>query len=290
MISLLKLSFDNLKSSSLKQCFAYCSVFMKDFKIERDSWVQQWMAQGLLHLIPEETPEVSNLEMEDIVPYFKMLHWMANTITKCKMSNLVHDLTGLVSKSESLRETYMRRMIHLRKNCKTKTGENALIVVFIIIIFGQREVLVRIVYEWRSNILPRFRGLRVLNLYKSSIEEFPISIGNMKRLRVSERSKEMGRRIEELASLNHLNAIPNQPLCHLRFVRTHFRMEWLDRRAHNDEGDVLEGLQPHLKQLEIDRMDSLKFIGAEFYGYDLVYDAAAESTETMTLFPSLKTL
>lgn len=31
-----------------------------------------------------------------------MLHWMADTITKCKMSNLVHDLTGLVSKSDGL--------------------------------------------------------------------------------------------------------------------------------------------------------------------------------------------
>lgn len=70
MISLLKLSFDNLKSSSLKQCFAYCSVFTKDFKIERDSLVQQWITQGLLHFLPE----VSNIEMEDIGnEYFDIL-------------------------------------------------------------------------------------------------------------------------------------------------------------------------------------------------------------------------
>lgn len=153
----------------------------------------------------------------------------------------------------------------------------------------------------------------------------------------------MGRGIEKLAGLNHLNGeliIYNledvrdgdeakkakledkRHLCHLRFVWTHFRMGRLDRRAHNDEEDILEGLQPHpkleklerkkyvggkfpswimskllplinlkqvqlcscnrceavptlghlpnLRQLEIDGMDSLKCIGAEFYGYDLI--------------------
>lgn len=39
IMSILKLSFDNLKSSSLKQCFAYCSMFMKDFEVEKDNLI-----------------------------------------------------------------------------------------------------------------------------------------------------------------------------------------------------------------------------------------------------------
>ncbi|XP_021820338.1 putative disease resistance protein RGA3, partial [Prunus avium] len=37
IMSVLKLSFDNLKSPSLKQCFAYCSKFKKDFDMEQKS-------------------------------------------------------------------------------------------------------------------------------------------------------------------------------------------------------------------------------------------------------------
>ncbi|KAK9289116.1 hypothetical protein L1049_017589 [Liquidambar formosana] len=44
----LKLSFNHLPSPSLKQCFAYCSVFSKDLEIEKDRLIQLWMAQGLL--------------------------------------------------------------------------------------------------------------------------------------------------------------------------------------------------------------------------------------------------
>ncbi|XP_021799902.1 putative disease resistance protein RGA1 isoform X2 [Prunus avium] len=62
IMSVLKLSFDNLESPALKQCFSYCSAFMKDDEMERDDLIQLWMAQGFLH----PSSETSNLEMEDI--------------------------------------------------------------------------------------------------------------------------------------------------------------------------------------------------------------------------------
>ncbi|CAL8991940.1 unnamed protein product [Prunus brigantina] len=49
IMSVLKLSFDNLESPALKQCFSYCSVFKKDAVMERDDLIQLWMAQGFLH-------------------------------------------------------------------------------------------------------------------------------------------------------------------------------------------------------------------------------------------------
>ncbi|RXI06046.1 hypothetical protein DVH24_018088 [Malus domestica] len=96
IMSVLKLSFDNLKSLSLKQCFAYCSIFKKDFEIERDDLVQLWMAQG--YLISSRT-----MSMEDIGnEYFNILLQNSlfqdaiedkyGVITKCKMHDLVHDL------------------------------------------------------------------------------------------------------------------------------------------------------------------------------------------------------
>ncbi|CAN6699353.1 unnamed protein product [Malus baccata var. baccata] len=95
IMSVLKLSFDNLKSPSLKQCFAYCSMFMKDCEIERDNLIELWMAQGFLHTSPSKN-------MEDIGnEYFNIL--LQNSlfqdaikdeygmVTKCKMHDLVHD-------------------------------------------------------------------------------------------------------------------------------------------------------------------------------------------------------
>ncbi|KAK4253812.1 hypothetical protein QN277_010439 [Acacia crassicarpa] len=44
----LRLSYHYL-SSNLKRCFAFCSIFPKDFEIEKDPLIHMWMAEDLLH-------------------------------------------------------------------------------------------------------------------------------------------------------------------------------------------------------------------------------------------------
>ncbi|XP_026428085.1 disease resistance protein RGA2-like isoform X2 [Papaver somniferum] len=48
IILILKLSYDNLPSH-LKKCFSYCSLFPKDHKLNRETLIQLWMAEGFLH-------------------------------------------------------------------------------------------------------------------------------------------------------------------------------------------------------------------------------------------------
>ncbi|KAM5560048.1 putative disease resistance protein RGA3 [Rosa sericea] len=151
IMAILKLSFDELKSPSLKQCFAYCSMFIKDFKFEKDDLIQLWMAQGWLH----PSPDQNNLEMEDRGnEYFTIL--LQNSlfqdverhgdIITCKMHDLVHDLAQHVSKSKYLHS-----------------------------LFSNGAVL--------DNNSPGFKALRVLNLYMADIQELPDSIGNLRHLR-----------------------------------------------------------------------------------------------------------
>ncbi|PWA53835.1 disease resistance RPP13-like protein 1 [Artemisia annua] len=80
VLSILKLSFDNLPNSISKQCFAYCSIFEKDTVMKKEELIQLWMALGLL-----QADGTRNSNMEDVGnDIFKILHL---SITQEKDSN-----------------------------------------------------------------------------------------------------------------------------------------------------------------------------------------------------------
>ncbi|KAL1822150.1 hypothetical protein ACET3Z_008928 [Daucus carota] len=104
----LRLSYDNLPHSSLKKCFAYCSILPKDSHISKDKMVRIWTALGFL--LP---PKGSNKLMEDIgSEYFNILLWNCllqdgeryyeGDIYFYKMHDLVHDLALDISKHHSV--------------------------------------------------------------------------------------------------------------------------------------------------------------------------------------------
>ncbi|XP_020412818.1 putative disease resistance protein RGA3 [Prunus persica] len=190
IMSILKLSFDNLKSASLKHCFAYCSIFMKDFEIERENLVQLWVAEGLLH--SSSNPD---LEMEDIGnAYFNILLQNSffqdvikdeyGVVITCKMHDLVHDLAELVSKYDREDKPDIQ---HMAQTPIIPQGFSKSNVGKLRSLFSNGEGL--------SNSLSSFNALRVLNLYNAKIVELPSSIGRLKHLRYLDVS---GTRIKEL--------------------------------------------------------------------------------------------
>nr|XP_028953321.1 putative disease resistance protein RGA3 [Malus domestica] len=190
---ILKLSFDNLREPSLKQCFAYCSMFEKDCEIEKDDLVQLWMAQGYLHSSPMEDKgnEYFNILLQNSLFQYARNYQYAHRReredeygnTKCKMHDLVHDLAEEVFKFESLTRDLDRmddgalEIQHVARISST-TLERFLqgSVRRLLSLFPPRR------FEF-SNMFERFRDLRTLNLYMAVIEELPISIGKLKRLR-----------------------------------------------------------------------------------------------------------
>ncbi|CAI0425487.1 unnamed protein product [Linum tenue] len=101
----LKLSYDHLPTH-LKHCFAYCSLFPKDYKINVNTLIHLWIAQGF---IPSTDPS----DRFDVgLGYFKDLLWGSffqetkyggkRDTTHCKMHDLMHDLAVAVAGEESV--------------------------------------------------------------------------------------------------------------------------------------------------------------------------------------------
>ncbi|XP_075662062.1 putative disease resistance protein RGA3 [Castanea sativa] len=193
VFQILKLSFDHLPTPSLKQCFAYCSIFPKDFIIEKKLLVQLWMAEGFL-----QTSERSFSVIEDIGnKYFDFL--VGNSlfqdlerdsygdIRSCKMHDLVHNLALSISKGETLHlegnlgdgidVSHTRRLSLISDGHTTPTiplsedGMGRLRTVFL---------------DWvdLGDKLLEFKCVRSLLLSGSCIKELPESIGMLRHLRL----------------------------------------------------------------------------------------------------------
>ena len=118
---ILKLSFDHLSSSCLKQCFAYCSFFIKDCRMEKDQLIQQRNALGFIQ--PQEGISKSMAMIIFTycwrIPYFKIwrgivmtsLHVLRCMIWSATLHNLFQNLSacskGWFEKRDSTYSTFI---------------------------------------------------------------------------------------------------------------------------------------------------------------------------------------
>ncbi|XP_039162434.1 putative disease resistance protein RGA4 isoform X2 [Eucalyptus grandis] len=225
IISILKLSYDNLPSH-LKQCFAICSLFPKDYEIKKHTLVSLWMAEGFIQ------PSNSSKHLEDIAhEYFKDLLWSnffqdfkkkpyTNEET-CKMHDLMHDLACNVAGNrcwvarddtnqinERTRHISYGSTFNLMGELPISRLKPSVLRTFLCTIGGWGRNLTSEVDL--SQLIQNFKRLRILDLHATTVKKVPRSICELKYLTYLDLSynktlRRLPNSITRLQSLQTLN-------------------------------------------------------------------------------------
>ncbi|VAI55234.1 unnamed protein product [Triticum turgidum subsp. durum] len=194
----LKLTYDQMPPG-LKQCFAYCASFPRNYEIDRDKLIQRWIALGFI----EPTKYGCQSVFDQANDYFEHLLWMSflqevvehdlskkeleeDHNVKYKIHDLVHDLAQSVAGDEVQIINFKNVNGRAEACCRYASLADDMGV-------SKSEVLrsmlrkVRALHSWGYaldvQLLLHSRCLRVLDLRGSQITELPKSVGRLKHLR-----------------------------------------------------------------------------------------------------------
>ncbi|CBI40193.3 unnamed protein product, partial [Vitis vinifera] len=199
----LRLSYHYLPSH-LKRCFAYCSIFPKDYEFDKKELVLLWMAEGLIQQSPKGKKQMEDMGSD----YFcELLSRSFFQLSSCNgsrfvMHDLINDLAQYVSEeicfhledsldsnqkhtfSGSVRHSSFARCKYevFRKFEDFYKAKN-LRTFLALPIHMQYYDFFHLTDKVSHDLLPKLRYLRVLSLSHYEIRELPNSIGDLKHLR-----------------------------------------------------------------------------------------------------------
>ncbi|CAK9154014.1 unnamed protein product, partial [Ilex paraguariensis] len=199
----LRLSYHHLPSQ-LKQMFAYCAIFPKDYEFDKEELVLLWMAEGFLQQSQGVRKLIQELGDDCFNELLSRSFFQPSSSTKSKftMHDLLNDLAQHVAGEICFRmednteciercrispkarhSAFMRHECEMYKRFKAFDHE----------LLSLRTFLALPVYRLRwccflsdsilVNILPKLLCLRVLSMSGYNIRELPNSIGDLKHLR-----------------------------------------------------------------------------------------------------------
>lgn len=264
----LRLSYSHLPAT-LKRCFAFCSVFPKDYVFEKTRLVQIWMALGFIQ------PQ-GRRKMEEIGSgYFDELQsrsFFQYHKSGYVMHDAMHDLAQSVSINECLRLDEGLRLHDPPHSSSPATARNARHLSFscdnrswtqfeaFLGFKRARTLLLLNGYKSITNSIPsdlfiKLKYLHVLDLNRRDITELPDSIGNLKLLRYLNLS---GTGIEMLpSSIGRLFSLQTLKLqnCHSldylpKTITNLINLRWLEARTELINGIAGIGNLTCLQQLE----------------------------------------
>jgi Leucine-rich repeat (LRR) protein len=212
----LKLSYDHLPSH-LKHCFAYCSLFPKDYWFDTSELIRLWIAQGFVKSSNDQSRCLEDVGNE----YFMDLLWRSffqeaqtdfdGEIFGCKMHDLIHDLAISVARP------LMATLDDKETNVNEKTHHLSLL--------GYNKPISSLCEASRirsflclSNYIDKndcdqffssFKFLRMLDLSNKDLDYVPSSIGELKHLRCLDLShnKSIKKLPDSITRLQNLQAL-----------------------------------------------------------------------------------
>ncbi|KAD6453311.1 hypothetical protein E3N88_08016 [Mikania micrantha] len=200
----LRLSYLEL-SAPLKQVFAYCSLFPKDFLFDKEELVLLWMAEGFLHRSTQShsTEEMLGCEYFDDLLSRSFFQYAPNNESLFVMHDLMNDLATHVAS-----EFFVRLDIEAKKDTKEEMLEKYHHMSFVremYVTYKKFEAFNRaknfrtflatsvgVVESWKRfylsnkivvDLLSELPLLRVLSLSNFYISEVPEFIGTLRHLR-----------------------------------------------------------------------------------------------------------
>ncbi|KAJ7982362.1 Disease resistance protein [Quillaja saponaria] len=198
IIPALLLSYHYL-SSHLKRCFAYCSLFPKDYEFDMEDLVLLWMAENFLQISHKDKriEDVGNEYFRDLLS--RCFFQQSNSRKSCfVMHDLLNDLAIFVSgefcfrlEGEEVRNIARktRHFSYLRVHCEVCKRFDSLykadrLRTFLPFNFSREIMHCHTSSKITQDLLLTKKCLRSLSLSDYyNIEELPDSIGNLKYLR-----------------------------------------------------------------------------------------------------------
>ncbi|XP_058078768.1 putative disease resistance protein RGA3 [Magnolia sinica] len=219
----LRLSYQHLPAH-VKPCFAYCSIFPKDYEFEKDKLVQLWMAEGfLLTQGRKQMEDIGGEYFDDLLlrSFFQYSHNNWEDRSVYKMHDLIHDLAQSISGDECFRmedhgpfnvsERARHSSLHYSSllcdgkkpsNSKVFYKSKGLRTFLLLGVQGYLPCTSNLRVTIPHDMFTKLRCLRVLDLSNGYIIELPNSIGSLKHLRYLDLSRGCFKRLPE--SIGHL--------------------------------------------------------------------------------------
>ncbi|KAK3417368.1 hypothetical protein EUGRSUZ_H03114 [Eucalyptus grandis] len=173
IMQVLKFSYDHLPSC-LKNCFAYCSLFPKDYVYDKDMMIHLWMAQGFIesHNREDNLEEVADNYLSELLcrSFLDAESTTKNgdVVLQFKMHDLMHDLALAQKVAEG-----ECKIVHFKESDNDQGIRHASFISEIL----SKEKLVHKVFS-------RCGHCRALCLHHANISLPPSSLGKLKHLRL----------------------------------------------------------------------------------------------------------